>query len=78
MQPYRLEMGIRLGKRQQDLYQFWGDVITIPANAGAASPAGRTRRSTCGLRRVLQIGEAEKAGCGHYQAGVPLREERQI
>lgn len=33
MQPYRLEMGIRLANgRGKDLYQFWGDVITDKLN----------------------------------------------
>lgn len=33
MQPYRLEMGIRLANaRGKDLYQFWGDVITAKLN----------------------------------------------
>lgn len=33
MQPYRLEMGIRLANPQgKDLYQFWGDVITDTLN----------------------------------------------
>lgn len=33
MQPYRLEMGIRLGNtRGKDLYQFWGDIITDKLN----------------------------------------------
>ena len=34
MQPYRLEMGIRLeNPRGIDLYQFWGDEITNTLNA---------------------------------------------
>ena len=34
MQPYRLEMGIRLeNTKGKDLYQFWGDVITDKLNA---------------------------------------------
>ena len=34
MQPYRLEMGIRLeNPRGKDLYQFWGDEITNTLNA---------------------------------------------
>ena len=34
MQPYRLEMGIRLeNPRGKDLYQFWGDEITKTLNA---------------------------------------------
>ena len=34
MQPYRLEMGIRLeNAKGKDLYQFWGDVITDKLNA---------------------------------------------
>ncbi|SQC19086.1 YaaA-like protein [Klebsiella pneumoniae] len=33
MQPYRLEMGIRLeNPRGKDLYQFWGDTITEKLN----------------------------------------------
>lgn len=33
MQPYRLEMGIRLENvKGKDLYQFWGDVITHKLN----------------------------------------------
>jgi len=33
MQPYRLEMGIRLGNaRGKDLYQFWGEIITSKLN----------------------------------------------
>ena len=33
MQPYRLEMGIRLeNKKGKDLYQFWGDTITSKLN----------------------------------------------
>lgn len=33
MQPYRLEMGIRLeNAKGKDLYQFWGDVITEKLN----------------------------------------------
>ncbi len=33
MQPYRLEMGIRLENPQgRDLYHFWGDVITEKLN----------------------------------------------
>ena len=33
MQPYRLEMGIRLeNPRGKDLYQFWGDTITDTLN----------------------------------------------
>lgn len=34
MQPYRLEMGIRLtNSRGKDLYQFWGEVITQTLNS---------------------------------------------
>ena len=34
MQPYRLEMGIRLeNARGKDLYQFWGETITDTLNA---------------------------------------------
>ncbi len=33
MQPYRLEMGIRLeNPRGKDLYQFWGETITEKLN----------------------------------------------
>ncbi|MEQ4922654.1 peroxide stress protein YaaA [Proteus hauseri] len=33
MQPYRLEMGIKLeNKKGKDLYQFWGDTITDTLN----------------------------------------------
>lgn len=33
MQPYRLEMGIRLANTKgKDLYQFWGDIITNKLN----------------------------------------------
>ncbi|MGO2303133.1 MAG: peroxide stress protein YaaA [Providencia sp.] len=33
MQPYRLEMGIRLkNTRGKDLYEFWGDIITNQLN----------------------------------------------
>ncbi|MEC5343975.1 peroxide stress protein YaaA [Brenneria populi] len=33
MQPYRLEMGIKLGnKAGKDLYSFWGDIITDKLN----------------------------------------------
>ncbi|MGV4317651.1 peroxide stress protein YaaA [Citrobacter freundii] len=33
MQPYRLEMGIRLANAKgKDLYQFWGDIITDKLN----------------------------------------------
>ncbi|MEY0765651.1 MULTISPECIES: peroxide stress protein YaaA [Providencia] len=33
MQPYRLEMGIRLkNTRGKDLYEFWGDIITKQLN----------------------------------------------
>ena len=33
MQPYRLEMGIRLANAKgKDLYQFWGDIITNKLN----------------------------------------------
>lgn len=33
MQPYRLEMGIRLANAKgKDLYQFWGDTITDKLN----------------------------------------------
>ncbi|MCG8707564.1 peroxide stress protein YaaA [Brenneria sp. 4F2] len=33
MQPYRLEMGIKLGnKAGKDLYSFWGDIITDNLN----------------------------------------------
>lgn len=33
MQPYRLEMGIRLeNARGKDLYQFWGEIITSKLN----------------------------------------------
>ncbi|GHD93831.1 UPF0246 protein YaaA [Pseudocitrobacter faecalis] len=38
MQPYRLEMGIRLeNTRGKDLYQFWGDIITEKLNAALAA-----------------------------------------
>lgn len=34
MQPYRLEMGIRLANsRGKDLYSFWGDIITDKLNS---------------------------------------------
>ena len=37
MQPYRLEMGIRLeNAKGKDLYHFWGDIITDNAECGAA------------------------------------------
>ena len=33
MQPYRLEMGIKLENPQgKDLYHFWGDIITDKLN----------------------------------------------
>lgn len=38
MQPYRLEMGIRLNNPQgKDLYQFWGSVITDTLNQALAN-----------------------------------------
>lgn len=38
MQPYRLEMGIRLeNARGKDLYQFWGDIITDKLNEALAA-----------------------------------------
>lgn len=38
MQPYRLEMGIRLENPQgSDLYQFWGDTITQKLNEALAA-----------------------------------------
>ena len=38
MQPYRLEMGIRLENvRGKDLYQFWGDIITDTLNDALAA-----------------------------------------
>ena len=38
MQPYRLEMGIRLeNPRGKDLYQFWGEVITNKLNEALAA-----------------------------------------
>jgi cytoplasmic iron level regulating protein YaaA (DUF328/UPF0246 family) len=38
MQPYRLEMGIRLeNAKGKDLYQFWGDIITDKLNGAARS-----------------------------------------
>ncbi|KIS43302.1 peroxide stress protein YaaA [Kosakonia radicincitans] len=38
MQPYRLEMGIRLeNAKGKDLYQFWGDVITDKLNEAIAA-----------------------------------------
>ncbi len=37
MQPYRLEMGIKLATRRgKNLYQFWGEKITQSLNAGLA------------------------------------------
>ena len=37
MQPYRLEMGIRLANPAgKDLYTFWGDLITETLNAALA------------------------------------------
>ena len=37
MQPYRLEMGIRLkNTRGKDLYEFWGDIITKQLNQALA------------------------------------------
>ncbi|NHB95108.1 peroxide stress protein YaaA [Photorhabdus stackebrandtii] len=37
MQPYRLEMGIKLeNKRGRDLYSFWGDLITEKLNEALA------------------------------------------
>ena len=37
MQPYRLEMGTRLGNsRGRDLYAFWGDIITEALNVELA------------------------------------------
>lgn len=42
MQPYRLEMGIRLqNARGKDLYQFWGDVITNKLNDALATQGDR-------------------------------------
>lgn len=42
MQPYRLEMGIRLqNARGKDLYQFWGDVITNKLNDALAVQGDR-------------------------------------
>ncbi|SUG21584.1 UPF0246 protein YaaA [Salmonella enterica subsp. arizonae] len=42
MQPYRLEMGIRLeNPRGKDLYQFWGDIITDKLNETLASQGDR-------------------------------------
>ncbi|MEO3990154.1 peroxide stress protein YaaA [Pseudocitrobacter cyperus] len=38
MQPYRLEMGIRLeNARGKDLYQFWGEIITEKLNTALAA-----------------------------------------
>lgn len=42
MQPYRLEMGIRLqNARGKDLYQYWGDVITNKLNDALAAQGDR-------------------------------------
>ncbi|HFZ8994971.1 TPA: peroxide stress protein YaaA [Citrobacter freundii] len=42
MQPYRLEMGIRLDNpRGKDLYQFWGDTITGKLNDALESQGDR-------------------------------------
>jgi len=38
MQPYRLEMGIRLqNPKGSDLYQFWGETITTTLNEALAA-----------------------------------------
>ncbi|MBS1205519.1 MAG: hypothetical protein H6R25_2418 [Proteobacteria bacterium] len=43
MQPYRLEMGIRLeNAKGKDLYQFWGDVITHKLNEAIAAQGDET------------------------------------
>ncbi|MEX8991012.1 peroxide stress protein YaaA, partial [Salmonella enterica] len=42
MQPYRLEMGIRLeNPRGKDLYQFWGDIITDKLNEALEAQGDR-------------------------------------
>lgn len=42
MQPYRLEMGIRLeNPRGKDLYQFWGDTITDKLNEALEAQGDR-------------------------------------
>ncbi|MTH45040.1 peroxide stress protein YaaA [Intestinirhabdus alba] len=42
MQPYRLEMGVRLeNPRGKDLYHFWGDIITEQLNEALAAQGDR-------------------------------------
>lgn len=41
MQPYRLEMGTKLvNRRGKDLYQFWGNILTVAINEELASHQG--------------------------------------
>jgi len=43
MQPYRLEMGIRLANpKGKDLYQFWGSIITDVLNQAVADQGDKT------------------------------------
>ncbi len=43
IQPYRLEMGTKFKtQRGRDLYQFWGDRITVELNERLANHANRT------------------------------------
>jgi cytoplasmic iron level regulating protein YaaA (DUF328/UPF0246 family) len=43
IQPYRLEMGSKLGTRRgKDLYEFWGSRLTDACNAVTASHGNRT------------------------------------
>jgi cytoplasmic iron level regulating protein YaaA (DUF328/UPF0246 family) len=70
MQPYRLEMGIRLeNAKGKDLYQFWGDIITDKLNAALHAQGDNVVINLASDE--YQVGEAEKAGCGDYQAGLP-------
>lgn len=43
MQPYRLEMGTKLNNaRGEDLYDYWGDLITSACNAATKNHKNRT------------------------------------
>ena len=70
IQPYRLEMGTRLGTlRGDNLYQFWGNRITEGLCEALSGQKGSVLVNS-GFPGVLQSSSSGRARCAGHHSGV--------
>jgi hypothetical protein len=63
MQPYRLEMGIKLANAKgADLYQFWGDALTQKLNEALAAQQDRVLINLASEEYFKAVRKSELAG----------------